>query len=788
MPNENKEKENSRLPGPHHKKTGEKAKNFKVAIKKLSLDLKKYWVGIIIAFILAGAGAILTIMAPDRLSNLTDELTKGLVPKIEKLMDLTHQISQNLQESDLNSLITEILALDFSEQNIGKVLASKDYTDAEKQELREFLKNIQQDDALIIFSNLSPEIKRAFLKNTEYHNIYVSVEDKLSLLQNMTNIKNDAGFPSCMLPVSIIKIIFPTFSYEGKEISSLDQATLIDAFNKIENKEDGESLYKTLDELPESIYEIIKPTLDFSKIKSIVLLIAILYGLNSLFGFLEGLIMVDVTNNYSRGLRNNIARKINRLPLSYFDKTTIGDVLSRVTNDVDMISQSMNQSLTTFVSAICLFVGSLIMMFYTNVYMAITAVVSSLLGFVFMFGILGKSQKYFLARQTELGNINGHIEEVFSGHNVVTLYNGKKEVDKKFDELNEKVYISERKSQFLSGLMHPFMSFIGNFGYVCVCIVGAILTMNGNISFGIIVAFMMYIRLFTNPLTQIAQSMTSLQSTAAASERVFEFLEQKEMANEVSKTKHLDRKSVKGEIEFSHVQFGYDEDKMIIKDFSAHALPGQKIAIVGPTGAGKTTLVNLLMRFYELNSGDIKIDGVSTKDLTRDNIHKLFIMVLQDTWLFNGTIRDNIRYNKENVTDEDIWKVCDVVGVSHYIKTLPKGLDSEINDAGSISSGQKQLLTIARGMIEDAPFLILDEATSNVDTRTEELVQKAMDKLMEGRTSFIIAHRLSTIKNADLILVMNEGNIIESGNHEKLMKQNGFYANLYNSQFEKFNK
>ncbi len=788
MPNENKEKENSRLPGPHHKKTGEKAKNFKVAIKKLSLDLKKYWVGIIIAFILAGAGAILTIMAPDRLSNLTDELTKGLVPKTEKLMDLTHQISQNLQESDLNSLITEILALDFSEQNIGKVLASKDYTDAEKQELREFLKNIQQDDALIIFSNLSPEIKRAFLKNTEYHNIYVSVEDKLSLLQNMTNIKNDDGFPSCMLPVSIIKIIFPTFSYEGKEISSLDQATLIDAFNKIENKEDGESLYKTLDELPESIYEIIKPTLDFSKIKSIVLLIAILYGLNSLFGFLEGLIMVDVTNNYSRGLRNNIARKINRLPLSYFDKTTIGDVLSRVTNDVDMISQSMNQSLTTFVSAICLFVGSLIMMFYTNVYMAITAVVSSLLGFVFMFGILGKSQKYFLARQTELGNINGHIEEVFSGHNVVTLYNGKKEVDKKFDELNEKVYISERKSQFLSGLMHPFMSFIGNFGYVCVCIVGAILTMNGNISFGIIVAFMMYIRLFTNPLTQIAQSMTSLQSTAAASERVFEFLEQKEMANEVSKTKHLDRKSVKGEIEFSHVQFGYDEDKMIIKDFSAHALPGQKIAIVGPTGAGKTTLVNLLMRFYELNSGDIKIDGVSTKDLTRDNIHKLFIMVLQDTWLFNGTIRDNIRYNKENVTDEDIWKVCDVVGVSHYIKTLPKGLDSEINDAGSISSGQKQLLTIARGMIEDAPFLILDEATSNVDTRTEELVQKAMDKLMEGRTSFIIAHRLSTIKNADLILVMNEGNIIESGNHEKLMKQNGFYANLYNSQFEKFNK
>ena len=425
------------------------------------------------------------------------------------------------------------------------------------------------------------------------------------------------------------------------------------------------------------------------------------------------------------------------------------------------------------------------MMFVTNWILAITAIVASLIGFIGMILILKKSQKYFVARQENLGNLNGHIEEVYSGLNVVKAYNGRKKADEEFDKLNQKVCDSNRKSQFFSGLMMPIMNFIGNFGYVAVCIVGALLAADGSISFGVIVAFITYVRLFTSPLSQIAQAMTSLQSTAAASERVFEFVDEKEMTNQSNITKTLDRKNVKGKIEFKNVVFQYDNnDKPTIKDFTATALPGQKVAIVGPTGAGKTTMVNLLMKFYNINSGDIKIDGVSTKDLTRENIHDLFTMVLQDTWLFNGTIKENIIYNRQNVTDEMVKEVCKEVGLHHFIKTLPNGYDSKISDNDSVSAGQRQLLTIARGMIHDAPFLILDEATSNVDTRTEELVQKAMDKLTEGKTSFIIAHRLSTIKNADLILVMKDGNIIEQGNHEQLIAQKGFYADLYNSQFE----
>jgi ATP-binding cassette subfamily B protein len=399
--------------------------------------------------------------------------------------------------------------------------------------------------------------------------------------------------------------------------------------------------------------------------------------------------------------------------------------------------------------------------------------------------ILSKSQKYFTQRQTELGNLNSHIEEIYSGHNVVKVYNGEKKAKEEFDRLNNNLYDCNRKSQFLSGLMHPFMGFIGNFGYVAVCIVGAILTKNDVISFGVIVAFMIYIRLFTNPLTQIAQAMTSLQSTAAAAERVFEFLDEEEMADESEFKTYLKRERAKGAIEFKHVKFGYEDGNEIIKDFNVKVNPGEKVAIVGPTGAGKTTLVNLLMKFYDITEGEIVIDGIPTRNLTRENIHDLFVMVLQDTWLFDGTIGDNLRFNKENVSDEVIMDACEKVGIDHLIKTLPKGLDSKISDNDAISQGQKQLLTIARGMIEDGPFLILDEATSNVDTRTEELVQKAMDKLTVGKTSFIIAHRLSTIKNADLILVMNEGNIVEQGNHEELLKLNGLYASLYNSQFEK---
>lgn len=542
-----------------------------------------------------------------------------------------------------------------------------------------------------------------------------------------------------------------------------------------------------LSELTDKISEGLMPpfTMDMEEIKGIAIFLLGLYLCSAIFNFIQAICMTNVANKFAKKLRSKISVKINKLPLKYFDKHQSGDILSRVTNDVDTIAQSMNQSLGLLVSSITLFLGSIIMMFWTNWIMALTAIFSSLLGFIGMMFILKNSQKYFLARQEELGNLNGHIEEIYSGLNVVKVYNGKKESDKKFDELNKKVREANRKSQFLSGLMQPIMNFIGNFGYVAVCIVGALLTMNDIISFGVIVAFITYVRLFTNPLSQIAQAMTSLQSTAAASERVFEFIDEPEMSNQSNIKKVLNKENVKGKIEFDNVVFQYeDNDKPTIKNFTATAMPGQKIAIVGPTGAGKTTMVNLLMKFYEINSGDIRIDGISTKDLTRENIHDLFTMVLQDTWLFEGTIKENIVYNRENISDEQVKEVCKEVGLHHFIKTLPHGYDSKISDNDSISAGQRQLLTIARGMIDNSPFLILDEATSNVDTRTEELVQIAMDKLTEGKTSFIIAHRLSTIRNADLILVMKDGNIVEQGNHEELMKQNGYYAELYNSQFD----
>ena len=540
-----------------------------------------------------------------------------------------------------------------------------------------------------------------------------------------------------------------------------------------------------LSKMTDEIQKGLMAEMDMDAIKSITIFLGCLYGCSAIFTFIQGLCMTNVANNFARSLRKRISIKINKLPLSYFDQHQAGDTLSRVTNDVDMIAQTMNQSLGSLVTNITLFLGSIIMMFVTNWIMALTAIGASLFGFSGMFFILGKSQKYFVQRQEELGNLNGHIEEIYSGLNVVKAYNGEKESDEKFDEYNKKVSIANQKSQFLSGIMQPIMAFIGNFGYVAVCIVGALLTMNNIISFGVIVAFITYVRLFTNPLSQIAQSMTSLQSTAAASERVFEFLDEKEMPEQTENKKYLDKNKVKGKIEFDHIVFQYDNnDKPTINGFTATALPGQKIAIVGPTGAGKTTMVNLLMKFYDINSGDIKIDGVSTKDLTRENIHDLFTMVLQDTWLFEGTVKENIIYNQENVSDERVVEVCKEVGLDHFIRTLPNGYNSYLSENDTVSAGQKQLLTIARGMIQDSPFLILDEATSNVDTRTEELVQQAMDKLTEGRTSFIIAHRLSTIKNADLILVMKNGNIIEQGNHEQLMAKNGAYAELYNSQFE----
>lgn len=569
-------------------------------------------------------------------------------------------------------------------------------------------------------------------------------------------------------------------------ISDEDKLVVQDIITRYQSGDnDTEQLLGYIGELPESIYEIIKPEIDMFKVKRLALLLASLYIISALLSYVESILMTVLSNKYAKDLRNKVSEKINKLPLSYFDNHETGDILSRITNDIDTVAQNMNSSLTTLISSLTLFIGSTFMMFVTNFVMAITAILASLIGFSLMFIILSKSQKYFTQRQTELGNLNGYIEEIFSGHNVVKAYNGDKEANEHFNELNKKLYTCNRKSQFLSGIMQPIMMFIGNFGYVAVCVVGALLTMNGSITFGVIVAFIIYVRLFTNPLSQIAQATTSLQSIAASSERVFEFLDEKEMSNQKDIKKKLDKGNVKGQIEFKHVKFGYDDTKDIIKDFSVSIKPGQKIAIVGPTGAGKTTLVNLLMKFYEIREGEIIIDGVPINELTRENIHDLFVMVLQDTWLFDGTIRENLKFNKKNVSDEEIENACKTVGIDHFIKTLPGGLEAKIGNNEVISQGQKQLLTIARGMIENSPFLILDEATSNVDTRTEELVQKAMDKLTKGRTSFIIAHRLSTIKNADLILVMKDGNIVEQGKHKELLDNNGFYAELYNSQFDK---
>jgi len=539
-----------------------------------------------------------------------------------------------------------------------------------------------------------------------------------------------------------------------------------------------------ISEITDTIIKGIMPNakMDMDKIKSTAMILAVLYGVGAILSATQGFIMSTVTQCVSRKLRNDISVKINKLPMNYYHHNSTGDVLSRVTNDVDMIATSLNMSIGTMVSAVTLFAGSLIMMIKTDVVMTIAGVLSTLLGFVLMMVIMKHSQKYFTKQQMNLGAINGHIEEIYSGHTVVKAYNGEDKAKKQFDELNEALRNSGFKAQAMSGLMMPLMTFIGNFGYVTVCVVGAALAMNGNISFGVIVSFMMYIRYFTQPLSQLAQAFQQLQSAGAASSRVFEFLGEEEMQDESNKKAIIT--NTKGDVEFSHVRFGYEPDKIIINDFSAKAKAGQKIAIVGPTGAGKTTLVNLLMRFYEINSGEIKIDGVSTADIKREDVHSKFCMVLQDTWLFEGSIRENLIYCSENKSEEKMREACKAVGLDHFIRTLQNGYDTILNDQINLSQGQKQQLTIARAMIADKPILILDEATSSIDTRTEQKIQKAMDELMKNRTSFVIAHRLSTIKNADLILVLKDGDIIESGNHQELMSKNGFYADLYNSQFE----
>lgn len=539
---------------------------------------------------------------------------------------------------------------------------------------------------------------------------------------------------------------------------------------------------KQIQRITDLITQGITTSIDLDAVTSSCVFLMILYGISWLMNFTQHFIMATVAPSISRRMRTDITNKTNRLPLRYFDSTPFGDILSRITNDIDTIERTLNLSIAQFITSIALFIGSALMMFITNYILAFTAVIASIIGFILMSVIMKKSQIHFNRQQRHLGAINGHVEEIYAGHNIVKAYNYEKESREEFDRINRHLRDSVFKSTSLSGIMQPLMTFIGNLGFVAVFIVGALLVKNDMITYGVIIEFTIYVRLFTQPLQQLAQSFSNMQSTAAAAERVFEYLGEEELPDESDKTRRLDK--VRGDVRFEHVHFGYNPDKVIINDFSVDIKAGQKVAIVGPTGAGKTTIVNLLMRFYELNSGRIYIDGVPIDSLTRENVHELFCMVLQDTWLFEGTVRENLVYSKENVSDEELERACRAVGIHHFIHTLPHGYDTVLDDKSSLSAGQKQQLTIARAMIENAPLLILDEATSSVDTRTERIIQRAMDGLTEGRTSFVIAHRLSTIKNSDLILVLKDGDIIASGTHDELLREGGFYAELYNSQFE----
>ena len=744
------------------------ATSFKGALKRLFQELEGYRKLVFLAVILAILGAVLSILAPNQLSNITDEISQGLVINRDNLTAISESITAELSLEKMTAILDMSLS--------PEVLSDPSLTAEERESLLNFVQNEEAD--FTSFLELPDTLFQKILTDSTYQGTEISKEDKLAFIKYMKGEDTE-------LSDSFVSLFFPPITVSGTTLTSDDQYTLANAFKSISSLESTAEIYEMIDTLPDHLKALLLPTMNLDKIKQIALLLVGMYVCSGLFTYIQAICMTNVSNRFAFDLRKRITKKINCLPLKYFDKHYTGDTLSRVTNDVDTIHQAMNQSLGSLASSVTLFLGSILMMFIMNWILALTAIISSLIGFMGMLVVLSKSQKYFVQRQEELGNLNGHIEEVYSGLNVVKVYNGRELADKKFDTYNDKVCKSSYKSQFLSGLMMPMMSFIGNFGYVMVCIVGALLTMNDVITFGVIIAFISYVRLFTSPLSQIAQAMTSLQSAAAASERVFEFIDEPEMTNEEDITLRVSKDEVKGDITFSHVVFQYDDaPKPTIVDFTAEAKAGQKIAIVGPTGAGKTTMVNLLMKFYDINSGDILIDKISTKNLTRENVHDLFTMVLQDTWLFEGTIRENIAYNMENVSDEDIYAALKEVGLEHYVKTLPDKIDTMIGENDGLSAGEKQLLTIARGMIRNSPLLILDEATSNVDTRTEELVSKAMDKLMRGKTSFIIAHRLSTIKNADLILVMKDGNIIETGNHEELLKKNGFYADLYNSQFQ----
>lgn len=770
--------------------SGEKAKDLVGTWKKLLRYCRKYIAILITAVVCAAVGVILTLAGPDQLSNMTDTITKGIAPNTEKLETITTTLSDSIS-SNMETLMQEITAPLSDEtilqQKTAAILEDSNCSAADKQAFQDFLNAASDPDSMQEqLLTLPNSVQSILFSDIEDHGVTISAEDQIQTLQLLGTLhEEDAeALQQALgqLPESVTTALYTDLQIDGVTITGADQSAMMTLLSGMDS-DDTDAILAALDQLPDSVYGLIKPTIDMERILQIGLLLVTFYLLSYILSTTQGFLMATVTQRVSKQMRSDISRKINRLPMWFYNRTTTGDVLSRVTNDVDTIGQSLNQSIGTLVSAVVLFLGSLIMMLVTNVWMTVTAVLASVLGFSIMLAITSRSQKYFIQQQQHLGDLNGHIEEIYAGHTVVKAYNGEAEAEQTFDQMNQKLCESNFKAQCLSGMMMPVMNFIGNLGYVAVCVVGGAMALNGKITFGVIVAFMMYVRYFTQPLSQIAQAVQSLQSAGAAGERVFEFLEAEEMEDETGKIEQLS--NVKGEVTFEHVKFGYeDSDATIIHDFSAVAKPGQKVAIVGPTGAGKTTMVNLLMRFHEIQGGKICIDGTPTNTMKREAVHAQFCMVLQDTWLFEGTVRENLIYCEKGIREEKMRAACKVVGLDHFIRTLPNGYDTVLNDQVNLSQGQKQQLTIARAMIADKPMLILDEATSSIDTRTERQIQTAMDQLMEGRTSFVIAHRLSTIKNADLILVLKDGDIIESGTHEELIAKNGFYADLYNSQFE----
>ncbi|MCD7950444.1 MAG: ABC transporter ATP-binding protein/permease [Erysipelotrichaceae bacterium] len=779
-------------PGGPNANSGEKG-NVGEFFRKLLGFAGGYRILIIIAVVCAMGGSICTILGPDRLSDVTNAITEGITPDTDNLEEITTAMSDNVQDN-METLMSEISS-SFDQESMSskaaEILASTEISDEDKVTFQTVIASMSsvtdESEMQEMLLYLPDSILEILFDDIEVNGSTISASDQVTAISILSDMDIDADSEDISMDMfddladSIMAALFSDIEVEGTIITGADQQEMMTLLADVDT-EDSSALLEALDELPESIYSLVNPSIDMDKIVGILVTLIILYCASFALSLSQHLIMNYVTQNITKKLRKSISHKINCLPMSYFNHTSTGDILSRITNDVDTIGQTLNQSIGTLVSAVTLFIGALIMMFSTNVIMSISGILATIIGFVLMMVIMSHSQKYFNEQQEDLGLLNGHVEEIYTGQLVVKAYNGEEKSKQTFDKYNQDLRNSAFRAQCLSGLMMPIMTFIGNFGYVVVCVVGAVLTMNDMTSFGTIVAFMIYIRLFTQPLSQIAQSMQSMQMAAAAGKRVFDFLEADEMEDESYKIESLGE--ITGDVEFNHVNFGYDEGQPIINDFSAQAKAGQKIAIVGPTGAGKTTMVNLLMRFYETNQGDIKIDGISTKDVKREEVHSKFSMVLQDTWLFEGTIRENLIYCSKNISDETMMEATKAVGLDHFIRTLPNGYDTVLTDNVNLSQGQKQQLTIARAMIANKPMLILDEATSSVDTRSEIIIQKAMDKLMENRTSFIIAHRLSTIKNSDLILVMNHGDIVETGTHDELLAKNGFYAQLYNSQFD----